>query len=171
MGYDHSHIDEGEEDMMKPIRIALALAVTAVFATGCSEAPEQTEQLTGPDAPEGIAVTNGRMMLPAVSGNPAAVYFDVVNDGTSNRMIRAVSVEGAQNAMLHVTDDTGMQEVLQIAVPAGETVQFTPGGTHVMAMDLSDTVAAGGETEVTVTFVGGDKVSFPVEVRAAGEER
>ena len=46
-----------------------------------------------------------------------------------------------------------------------------PGGTHVMAMDLADTLAAGGETEVTVTFVGGDKVSFPAEVRAAGDER
>lgn len=170
MGYDPCDIDEGEEDMMKPIRIALALAVTAALVNGCSEAPEQTE-LTGPDAPDGIAVTNGRMMLPAVSGNPAAVYFDVVNDGASARMIRAVSVQGAQNAMLHMTDDTGMQEVLQISVPAGATVQFAPGGTHVMAMDLSDTVAAGGETEVTVTFVGGDKVSFPVDVRAAGEER
>jgi hypothetical protein len=28
----------------------------------------------------------------------------------------------------------------------------------------------GAETEVTLTFVGGDKVSFPVEIRAAGDE-
>ena len=41
---------------------------------------------------------------------------------------------------------------------------------HVMAMELDDTLAAGGETEVTLTFVGGDKVSFPVEIRAAGDD-
>jgi hypothetical protein len=40
-----------------------------------------------------------------------------------------------------------------------------------MAMDLAETVAAGGEAEVTLTFVGGDKFSFPAEVRAAGDER
>ena len=30
---------------------------------------------------------------------------------------------------------------------------------------------AGSKAEVTVTFVGGDKVSFPADVRAAGDER
>lgn len=156
---------------MKPIRIALALAVAAALVSACSEAPQQTETAAAPDAPEGIAVANGRLMLPAVSGNPAAVYFDVSNDGESNRMIRAVSVQGTGDSMLHVTNDAGMQEVLQVSVPAGETVKFEPGGTHVMAMDVADTLVAGGQTEVTLTFVGGDKVSFPAEVRAAGDER
>ena len=40
-----------------------------------------------------------------------------------------------------------------------------------MAMDLADTVTAGGTAEVTATFLGGDKVSFPAEVRAAGDDR
>ena len=39
------------------------------------------------------------------------------------------------------------------------------------AMDLADTVTAGSTAEVTLTFVGGDKLSFPAEVRAAGDER
>ena len=110
-------------------------------------------------------------MLPAVAGNPGAAYFDVVNSGDRDRMIRAASVAGAGSSMMHVTEPTGMQEILQVMVKAGETVKFEPGGTHVMAMDLADTVVAGGEAEVTVTFVGGDKVSFPTEVRAAGDER
>lgn len=155
--------------MTKSIRAALVLAVTTVAVAACSEAPEQAE--AAPEAPEGIAVTNARLMLPAVAGNPAAVYFDVANNGGGNRMIRAASVAGAGSAMMHVTDDTGMRETLQVMVEPGQTVKFEPGGTHVMAMDMADTVVAGGETEVTVTFVGGDKVSFPAEVRAAGDER
>ena len=155
--------------MTKSIRAALALAIVAALPVACSEAPEQAD--TAPDAPEGIAVENGRLMLPAVAGNPGAAYFDVVNSGDRDRMIRAVSVAGAGSSEMHVTEPTGMQLILQVMVKAGETVKFEPGGTHVMAMDLADTVVAGGEAEVTVTFVGGDKVSFPAEVRAAGDDR
>ena len=70
--------------------------------------------------------------------------------------------------MMHTSD---MQEMTQVVVGPGQTVKFEPGEQHIMAMDLADTVAAGGQAEVTVTFVGGDKVSFPAEVRAAGAER
>lgn len=155
--------------MTKCIRAALALAAAALVPMACSEAPEQTE--TAPEAPEGIAVTNARLMLPAVTDNPGAVYFDVVNSGDRDRMIRAASVAGAGSSMMHITNETGMQETLQVMVKAGETAKFEPGGMHVMAMDLADTVVPGGQAEVTVTFVGGDKVSFPADVRAAGDER
>ena len=152
--------------MTKSIRAALALAVVAALPLACSEAPEQAD--TAPDAPEGIAVENGRLMLPAVAGNPGAVYFDVKNDSDRNMVIRAVSVAGAASAEMHTKD---MQMVLQTTVAPSATTKFEPGGQHVMAMDLADTVVAGGEAEVTLTFVGGDKVSFPAEVRAAGDER
>ena len=152
--------------MTKSIRAALALAAAALVPMACSEAPEQAE--TAPEAPEGVSVTNARLMLPAVEGNPGAVYFDLENASERNRVIRAVSVAGAGSAMMHTGD---MQEMAQIVTPPGETVKFEPGDKHIMAMDLADTVAAGSTAEVTVTFVGGDKVSFPAEVRAAGEER
>jgi copper(I)-binding protein len=152
--------------MTKSIRAALALAAAALVPMACSEAPEQTE--TAPEGPEGVSATNARLMLPAVAGNPGAVYFDIANASETNRVIRAVSVAGAGSAMMHTGD---MQELAQIVTPPGETVKFAPGEQHVMVMDLADTVVAGGQAEVTVTFVGGDKVSFPAEVRAAGDER
>ena len=64
-----------------------------------------------------------------------------------------------------------MDEVTQIAVPAGGELVFEPGGLHVMANNLAETLAAGGQTEVTITFIGGRTATFPVEVRAAGDER
>jgi periplasmic copper chaperone A len=152
--------------MTKSIRAALALAIAAALPMACSEAPEQAEG--APDAPDGITVANGRLMLPAVAGNPGAVYFDVENSSDRNMIIRAVSVAGAGSAEMHNKD---MQMVLQSAVPPGGSTKFEPGGHHIMAMSLADTVTAGGEAEVTLTFVGGDKVSFPAEVRAAGDER
>ena len=154
---------------------AAVLAALALLPAACGGGEETAQQAGDPDAPEGIVVSNARLMLPPVSGNPAAVYFDIANHSGRDVMIRAANVQGAGMAMLHMTAtwnlQTDMQEVVQQPVPAGETVSFAPGGLHVMASDLADTLAPGGTTEVTLTFVGGDKVSFPAEVRAAGDER
>jgi copper(I)-binding protein len=152
--------------MKRRVWSAAALALAALAPGACSETPETAE--AGPAAAEGITVSNARLMLPAVAGNPGAVYFDVSNSGSENRVIRAVSIDGAGSADMHTKD---MQLVLQIAVPAGGTTQFAPGDKHVMAMDLADSVSAGSQAEVTLTFVGGTEVKFPAEVRAAGDDR
>lgn len=159
--------------MRKVIWMAAALGIASVGLAGCGEQPEQTE--AAPEGPEGISVTNARLMLPAVAGNPGAVYFDVKNDSGENRMIRAVSVAGAGSAVLHQmgtwNNQPSMDEIMQIDVPANGELKFEPGGLHAMANDLADTVTAGSTAEVTLTFVGGDKFSFPAEVRAAGDAR
>jgi len=152
--------------MTKSIRAALALAAAAALPVACSEAPEQAE--TAPEGPEGIAVENARLMLPAVKGNPGALYFEVRNDSEKNMVIRAVSVSGAGKAEMHTGD---MQMITQLTVPPKSTTAFEPGGEHVMLMDLAETVVPGGAAEATATFVGGDKISFPTEVRAAGDDR
>src|SRR5690606_27871943 len=108
---------------------------------------------------------------PAVSGNPGAVYFDLVNGTEAELIVRSASVAGAGQTMMHVTSETGMEEVLQVAVDPGQTFRFEPGGHHLMVSDLPATTVAGGEAEVTLTFAGGDKVSFPAEVRSAGDDR
>ena len=159
--------------MRKSILGAVALAFAALGPVACGEAPEQPAG--NPAAPEGISVANARLVLPAVSGNPGAIYFDITNESERNTMIRAVSVIGAGSAVMHMTatwsNEVDMQEILQQAVNAGETVKFEPGALHVMVMDIGDTITAGSEAEVTLTFVGGDKVSFPAEVLAAGDAR
>ena len=37
-----------------------------------------------------------------------------------------------------------------------------------MAFDVADNLKAGGETELTLTFSDGDKVSLPVKIEAMG---
>jgi len=155
--------------MKRSVWSAIALGIASLGPTACGEAPDKAA--AGPAAPEGISVTNARLMLPAVAGNPGAVYFDVANSGTEGRMIRAASVAGAGSAMMHTTVADSMQETLQVMVPPGGGVKFEPGGAHVMAMGLADTVTAVSKAEGTLTFVGGDKISFPADVRAAGDER
>jgi len=155
--------------MKRSVWSAVALALAALGPAACNETPEQAE--TGLAAPEGISVANARLILPAVAGNPGAAYFDVSNAGTTNRVIRAASVAGAGSTMMHTTVEGAMQEATQVVLAPGATVKFEPGGRHVMAMDLADTVTAGSQAEITLTFVGGDEVRFAADVRAAGDER
>jgi len=161
--------------MMNTNRLLAGLAALslAFAAAGCGGEPE-TPVSTAPDAPEGVTISGGRLMLPAVAGNPGAVYFTIKNAGPDDVMIRAASVAGAASAMMHQTAEwnlqVDMQELMQVAVPKGSEVVFAPGGMHVMAMGLDDALTVGGETEVTLTFVGGDKASFPAEIRAPGDD-
>ena len=149
-----------------------AVLLTLGLAACGGEAEQPVE--ANPEAPAGISVTDGRMNLPAVAGNPGAVYFTIRNDSDQQQMIMSAYVDGAESAMLHQTEtwnlQPDMQEVLQLPIPAGESLVFEPGGTHVMAMGVDETLQPGGEAEVTLTFSGGDKVSFKAQLLAAGQE-
>lgn len=153
---------------------ALAAASLAMALTACGgEAPEEPT-VSAPEAPAGIVVENGWMALPAVAGNPGAVYFTISNSSDKQATIRSAYVAGAESAMLHETAEYSgqmdMQELISQPVMPGESVTFEPGGKHVMAMNIDGALAAGGETEVTLTFAGGDKISFPVALYAAGTQ-
>ena len=156
--------------------VTLALAGIGLAACG-QDSSEPTAAATeaAPDALPGIAVTDGRLVLPAVKGNPGAVYFEVANKGEQDVSIVGAFVDGAREAMLHATVEkdgmTSMNPMSEVPVAKGGTVSFAPGGNHVMAMDLSDVLAPGDTTDVTLTFSSGDKATFPARVLAAGAAR
>jgi len=152
--------------------VALALGTLALAACGGQKAPRAGEAAK---APQGISVSGGQLVLPAVKGNPGAVYFTLHNDSASDATIESAEVNGAQSAMIHQTTTangmSGMQMMPTLAVPAKGDLTFKPGGLHLMAMELADTLAKGGTTDVTLTFESGDKAVFPVEILAAGDAR
>ena len=161
---------------MKSMRVfgavaAAGMAMGLVSCGGETEAP--VEEAVGDCAP-GITVTGGWLALPAVSGNPAAVYFTLANETDEQVTIRTADVIGAESAMLHETatwsNEVDMQELFTIPVMGGETIEFAPGGKHVMAFGMGEGTEPGGDTELTLTFVGGDKCSFPVTAYPAGED-
>jgi copper(I)-binding protein len=148
--------------------IALGLALG-----GCAEeaaAPAPVEGVV-----PGIEVTNARMVLPPVSGNPAAVYFDVAYNGERGVSISGAEVEGAGSAAVHAMMEYNfemtMAEAGPIALPSGGTETFEPGGLHIMVFDLGEGFEPGGTAEVTLKISGGKRHRFEAEIRAAGEER
>jgi copper(I)-binding protein len=159
----------------RTLAVAL-LACAALLPVACKQqdaAPEEADAAAGsPEAPDGVSVTNARLVLPPVAGNPGAVYFDIANGSDSQLAIASAAVTGAGMAMLHATstrDSTAaMVHVEEVPFPARQTVSFAPGGLHVMVHDLGPEIVAGSTAEVTLTFIDGDKVSFPAAVEKIG---
>jgi len=153
----------------------LMLAVLAL--SGCQKADQIANAATdaasqAPDAKPGLSVASGKLVLPAVKGNPGSAYFVVTNGGDKPVHVAAVDVAGAGMAMMHETRDAGghstMEMLMNPEVPAHGSLIFAPGSKHVMVMDLTDAIAPGKPAEMTLTFDDGDKLSTPLEVVTVG---
>lgn len=156
--------------------LAIALGVSGAVLAGCSDTAEAPLQNESPaPAATGLSVTNARVVLAPVAGNPAAVYFDLSYSGAAPVTLTDVAVEGAGMTMIHDYAETAgklqMTMAGPIALAAGAPVTFAPGGLHVMAMEPSDAVKAGGTAKVTMTLSDGTTVTVDAPVKAAGDER
>jgi periplasmic copper chaperone A len=142
----------------------------------CSNETGTSAQGTATAAAKGeLTVSNARVVLPPVAGNPAAVYFDLSYEGAPGVTLDSVDVEGAGMTMIHdYAENAGkMQMVMADALPLeeGAPISFAPGGLHVMAMDPSEELKAGGTAKVTLILSNGITATIDAPVRAAGDER
>lgn len=157
--------------MKSRIFASAALAVSTIAMVSCGQATEETS--AAPEGVDGVTVENVRLVLPAVAANPGVVYFDLSYAGDTPQTLAAVEVAGAGHSMMHdyvATGDTVQMVPMEpVELTKGSTVSFEPRGKHVMAMDVSPELKAGGKTEVTLTFASGDKQSVSADIRATGD--
>jgi len=160
--------------MNKSVFAALLLAGAPLALAACSEAEAPAEPADA-NTIAGLTVTDARMMLPPVAGNPAAVYFTIKNDGEKNIALRSAGVEGAGSAQLHdmmeYDFEMTMGEMPPLMLQPGDSAVFEPGGKHVMVYDLGPQLVEGGTAEVTLTAAGGRNHTFQAPIQAAGEDR
>ncbi len=149
------------------------LLAAALSLTACSSEPEAPAEEAG--TIPGMTIENPRMVLNAIEGNPAAVYFDLKYEGDRGLTIRKAEVAQAGSATLHDYGEydfkVQMMEALPIPLTNGTEVEFKPGALHVMAFEPSADLKPGGTAEVTITVSGGGTHTFDAEVLAAGDER
>lgn len=156
------------------ISAACLLPLVAACSQGGESADTAQNAETQATAP-GLTVSNARVVLAPVAGNPAAVYFDLAYKGAPGVSLTEVEVEGAGMTMIHdYAESAGkMRMTMTDAVPLteGAPVTFAPGGLHVMAFDPETGLKAGSTAKVTLILSDGSKVTIDAPVRAAGEER
>lgn len=154
------------------MRPALLACFAALALAGCNKSGESmTEPSPGAmntDAKAGLSVSDGRLVLPAVKGNPGAAYFVLRNGADKPATLTAVSVEGAQRAEMHETRGGTMAPLPSVKLKPGQSVEFAPGGKHVMVFGLPETLKPGGTARITLSFADGDKLTASLAVGGAG---
>ena len=121
---------------------------------------------------EAEPVTDARVRLPAVKGNPGAAYF-TLHGGKAGRTLVSVASPDAGRAEMHdMTMKDGMMMMAPITsgvvIPKGGEVQFAPGGKHVMLFDLKTGLRAGDMIALSFTFKDGQTSQITATAEAPG---
>ncbi|MBU3069452.1 copper chaperone PCu(A)C [Aestuariicella sp. G3-2] len=113
-----------------------------------------------------VSIGDARIRLPLPGQTTAVVYLTLHNSSSQALTVTEVKVPGSERAELHQhLHENGMMKmraVESIPVAAGETLEFTPGGYHIMAFEMV------AETRqlypVTLVFADGRQVSAGARV-------
>ena len=81
---------------MKRALVTIALAALSLSACQQPKTEPATEKsaasaAAAPEAKPGIELSEGRLVLPAVAGNPGAAYFQINNSAGASTVIAAIS--------------------------------------------------------------------------------
>lgn len=140
--------------MNTPPLARLALLAALVFAS-----PARAAAIT----------VQGAWTRPAAAGMNAAGYGAIVNRGPrADRLIGATS-PAASKVSIHESRAAGgvmsMRTLSDLAIPAGATVTFAPGGLHLMLEGLKRPLNPGARVAITLTFIKAGVVRSELVVR------
>lgn len=95
-----------------------------------------------------------------------AAYMTITNHGTIDTDLVAVFSPAFENVMIHrtrlVDGQATMAHVDQVSLPAGASVQMSPGGMHVMLMGAKQMLSEGNTVEITLCF--SEDIHLTIEV-------
>jgi periplasmic copper chaperone A len=108
-----------------------------------------------------------------VAGQTAGgAFLRIENGGAADRLLSA-SAPVAGSVELHTMAMDGdvmrMHAVPAIDLPAGKTVEFEPGGLHIMFIGLKAPLAEGATIPLRLKFEKAGEVQVTVKVQAAGD--
>jgi copper(I)-binding protein len=107
---------------------------------------------------------------PANTSENGAVYFTISNPTNTADTLLSVSTDAASAAEVHMSmmDSKGvmsmkMQEA--VTVPAGQNVEFKPGGLHVMLVGLTQDLKTGDTISLTLHFKNAGSITIQAPVK------
>jgi copper(I)-binding protein len=158
---------------------SLALIATLTLAACGNDDPENTAEPSSAqtaDAPDthsneevGLTVT-GQWVKAADSGMTAA-FGTIANDSDHPVTITGVDSPAADDMQLHetVTGENGTSTMREkeggFTIQPGEELNLEPGGNHLMFMDLSCSLLAGDDIDLTLQTEDGHGMSFEAPIR------
>jgi copper(I)-binding protein len=136
-----------------------------------------TAALSGCQQPREIRADHAYVRLPAVKGNPAVAYFSL-HGGPADNVLVSVTSPVVIRSELHESMSgnmaghamASMTPVQSVPLPADGTVEFKPGGKHVMLYGVNAVVKPGDTINLVFTFADNQRVQTDATVIAAGDQ-
>jgi copper(I)-binding protein len=117
-----------------------------------------------------LQIIHANIPVPMGSGQVAAGYMGISNEGDHPDKLIGVEVGFAAQAMLHTTEFSAdgvasMKHVEALEIPAEDTVVLEPGGYHIMLMGLNQSLNVGDMMPATLIFeqAGRVEIEFMVD--------
>ena len=146
------------------------LAALVAFAPVHAPAQEAAEPAS---LALGKLVLSGPFSRATLPGAPvAAGFLSVTNAGAEDDRLVSATSDVAGDTQIHemamVGDVMRMRPLADgLPVPAGATVTLSPGGVHLMFMDLRRPLVEGETVEVTLTFERAGRITVPLAIGAS----
>lgn len=132
-------------------RIA-AIAVLALAASACGHAAEPTATTLGV-----LHAERGWIRATPPNAPVAGGYVTLRNAGVADDRLVSITSPAAARVEMHEMRMDGASMQMRalpegVAVRAGETLEFKPGGSHLMFIGPTRTLRAGEQVEVTLRY-------------------
>jgi hypothetical protein len=105
------------------------------------------------------------------TGLPAGGYFTLHNSGTTPVELVAAESAACGMLMLHRSTEAGgisrMSDVNSVAIPPAGTIEFAPGGYHLMCMNPAAAMSPGKHVRVTLIFADHTRLEVDFAVKSA----
>lgn len=166
------------------LRASVLLAASALTLAGCATpasnpsdgaspgttaSSDHTGTAASPHSSDttGTATLSGGWAKVGELGGMSGVFGTLTNQSGHDLTITRVTSPVAGMVELHeVTSNGVMREIAgPVVVPAGGALEFAPGATHVMLMQLQQALLPGDEVTLTFTFDDGSTAPVTVLVK------
>ncbi|CAH9052995.1 hypothetical protein PSECIP111951_00731 [Pseudoalteromonas holothuriae] len=113
-----------------------------------------------------------RQFIPAAKST--AAYFSVANHSDKTRVLKKATISKIGRVEIHEHIHTEgmmrMQQVNELTLFAHKTINFQPGGYHLMAFDPAEHLKKGDKLTLTLYFANGEQLQSPIKVVSLRDE-
>lgn len=108
-------------------------------------------------------ISNAAVKMPVPGQEISAGYFTLVNDSDAELSLVAVSSSDAEKVEMHTHEHANgmmaMRKLDSVSLAAGETVEFVPGGHHLMVFSVTPKALDEGVMNLVFEFDDGETMA------------
>ena len=113
-----------------------------------------------------VTAATVRLLPPSVPNT--AAYFSIQNSSDTTKILIGASADFATKAEIHnhimVNDMMRMEQQSEVVINSGQSVQFAPGGLHIMLFGLKQPLSEGESVAISLQTKDGESIIISAKV-------